>query len=180
VVEDERRRVTVVGAHRRVDLVVPAGAAIAEYAPNLLVWCGQMEFDNTFPPAWSLALPGAAPFPPEASLAEVGVVDGATLYLRDAAAGEFDEPRIIELEDLVAEANKAEVSWSERYRAYSMVGLGVLALLVGFVALLRVGDQRPGVVFGTVLAGSELASSRRNPRDARGAARAEICNLSTQ
>ncbi|WP_156934737.1 EsaB/YukD family protein [Pseudonocardia spinosispora] len=156
--DDERRRVTVVGAHRRVDLAVPAHAAIAEYAPNLLVWCGQLEFDNTFPPAWSLALPGAAPFPPEVSLAEVGVVDGATLYLRDAVAGEYDEPRIIELEDLVTEANKAGTSWSERFRAFSMVCLGILAVVAGFAALLNVGDQRPGVMFGTVLAGSGLAS----------------------
>ena len=153
----ERRRVTVVGARRRVDLVVPARASIAEYAPNLLLWCGQLEFDNTFPPAWSLALPGAAPFAPELSLAELGVLDGATLYLRDAAAGEFDEPRVTELEDVVAEANRTAFQWDERYRAYTMVGFGIVALLAGFIGLLRVGDQRAGVVFGTVLAGSGLA-----------------------
>lgn len=157
---------TVVGARRRVDLVVPARASIAEYAPNLLLWCGQMEFDNTFPPAWSLALPGAAPFAPELSLAELGVLDGATLYLRDAAAGEYDEPRVTELEDVVAEANRTGFRWDERCRAYTMVGLGIAAMLAGFVALLRSSDQRPSVVFGTVLVGVGLAVLGRHAHQA--------------
>jgi hypothetical protein len=79
------------------------------------------------------------------------------LYLRDAAAGEFDEPKVTDLEELVAEANQGGWRWDERCRAYTMVVFGLLALCVGFVALLRTGEQRPAVVFGTVLAGVGLA-----------------------
>jgi len=155
--QDERRRVTVIGARRRVDLAVPAHAPIAEYTPNLLYWCGQLEFDNTFPPAWSLALPGAPAFAPEASLAELGVLDGATLYLRDSAEAEFDEPLVTDLEEMVAQANRTGDTWGERYRAYTMVVLGIVVAVAGFAVLLGAAHQRQPVAFGTVVVGGGLA-----------------------
>ncbi|WP_327365076.1 type VII secretion integral membrane protein EccD [Streptomyces sp. NBC_01217] len=133
--ENERCHVTVVGARRRVDLAVPAHAAIAEYTPTLLGLVGQVEFDETFPPVWSLALPGAPPFSPEASLRESGVADGATLYLRDAAVGEFDEPVVTDLEESVGKVGDDVAVWGWRPRAYTTLVLGILTLIAGFVTL---------------------------------------------
>ncbi|MGW2836601.1 type VII secretion integral membrane protein EccD [Streptomyces sp. NPDC001493] len=139
--ENERCHVTVVGARRRVDLAVPAESAIAEYTPALLGLVGQVEFDETFPPVWSLALPGAAPFAPETSLRECGVVDGTTLYLRDAAAGESDEPVVTDLEETVEQAGRDSSAWDRRSRAYTTLVLGVLALIAGFFTLAWPGGR---------------------------------------
>ncbi|SEO71594.1 type VII secretion integral membrane protein EccD [Actinacidiphila rubida] len=139
--ENERCHVTVVGARRRVDLAVPADAAIAEYTPALLTLLGEVEFDDTLPPVWSLALPGGPPFGPQASLRECGVVDGATLYLRDAATGEFDEPVVTDLEEKVEEAGEEVSVWGRRTRAYTTLVLGVLGMIAGFVALGATGGR---------------------------------------
>ncbi|MFI8006976.1 type VII secretion integral membrane protein EccD [Streptomyces sp. NPDC086010] len=139
--ENERCHVTVVGARRRVDLAIPADAAIAEYTPALLKLVGQVEFDETFPPVWSLALPGAPPFAPENSLRESGVADGATLYLRDAAAGESDEPVVTDLEESVANADRDITAWGRRARAYTTMVLGLLSVIAGFVVLASTGDR---------------------------------------
>ncbi|MEV5151372.1 type VII secretion integral membrane protein EccD [Streptomyces werraensis] len=135
--ENERCHVTVVGARRRVDLAVPADTAIAEYTPTLLSLVGQVEFDETFPPVWSLALAGAPPIPPEASLRDAGVADGATLYLRDVAAGEFDEPVVTDLEESVEKTRDGVTAWGRRPRAYTTLVLAVLSLVAGFVVLAR-------------------------------------------
>ncbi|MFF9490434.1 type VII secretion integral membrane protein EccD [Streptomyces sp. NPDC014676] len=144
--ENERCHVTVVGARRRVDLAVPADAAIAEYAPALLELVGEVEFDETFPPVWSLALPTAAPFPPEASLRECGVVDGATLYLRDTAEGEFDEPVVTDLEESVSQASGDAAEWGRRLRAHTTLVLGLLGFIAGFVALALVAGRGSALV----------------------------------
>lgn len=117
------------------DLAVPADAAIAEYVPALLELLGEVEFDETFPPVWSLAPPTAMPFPPEASLRECGVADGATLYLRDAAEGEFDEPVVADLEESVSRAGEEAAEWGQRLRARTTLVLGLLGFIAGFVAL---------------------------------------------
>ncbi|MFJ3756475.1 type VII secretion integral membrane protein EccD [Streptomyces sp. NPDC090080] len=135
LVENERCHVTVVGTRRQVDLAVPTDAAIAEYTPALLTLVGQAEIDDTFPPVWSLALPGAPPFAPEASLRECGVVDGATLYLRDAALGEFDEPVVVDLEESVEQADGEATAWEWRLRAHATLVLSVSSLVFGFVVL---------------------------------------------
>ncbi|MFD1277710.1 EsaB/YukD family protein [Streptomyces kaempferi] len=126
---------TVVGARRRVDLAVPTDAAIAEYTPTLLKLVGEGEIEDTFPPVWSLAPASAPPFAPETSLRECGVVDGATLYLRDAAVGEFDEPVIVDLEESVEQADEDVTAWGWRLRAYTTLVLAVLSIVGGFATL---------------------------------------------
>ncbi|MEV6994324.1 type VII secretion integral membrane protein EccD [Streptomyces sp. NPDC093228] len=139
--ENERCHVTVVGARRRVDLAVPADAAIAEYAVALLDLVGQVEFDDTLPPVWSLALPGSPPFPPETSLQECGVADGATLYLRDVATGEFDEPVVTDLEESVEQVGGDVTEWGRQARAHTTVALGILGLVAGFATLALTGHR---------------------------------------
>ncbi|WP_326555173.1 EsaB/YukD family protein [Micromonospora sp. NBC_01813] len=141
---DDRCRVTVVGAHRRADLMLPSRAAIAEYVPALLDLCGVDAIDDTFPPAWSLAPGTARAFPPSMSLAEAGVVDGATLYLRDAALGELDDPVITDIEELVAAAHRNGPRWDARLRAVVALVCG-LALTLGGAALLALRPDPPAL-----------------------------------
>ncbi|MEU6341913.1 type VII secretion integral membrane protein EccD [Streptomyces sp. NPDC046977] len=154
--ENERCYVTVVGTRRRVDLAVPADAAIAEYTPTLLGLLGQVEFDDTFPQAWSLAFPGTPPFPPEASLRECGVLDGTTLYLMDAAAGEFDEPVVTDLEESVEQADGEAAMWGWRPRAFTTLVLGILSLIVGFATLAWTSHGIPVTGAGMIASASLL------------------------
>jgi type VII secretion integral membrane protein EccD len=156
-VDDERCHVTIVGTRRRVDLALPAHATIAEYTPTLLQLCGQEETDDTFPSVWSLALPGASPFAPEASLGDSGIVDGATLYLRDCAAGEFDEAVVTDLDEVVEEANRAVPAWDARQRALATVVVGLLALIAGFAALTTTGPAQPALGLAATAVGFGLA-----------------------
>ncbi|QIQ03510.1 EsaB/YukD family protein [Streptomyces liangshanensis] len=158
--DDERCRITVVGSRRRVDLAVPARTAIAEYTPGLLRLCGQDEEDDTFPAAWSLALPGARPLSPGVSLSEAGVADGATLYLRDAAAGEFDGPEITDLDELVGEANQDGLHWDTRQHALTVLFLGLggmVAALAVFVGLTAGDAVYQAAGLGAVVGGLGLA-----------------------
>jgi type VII secretion integral membrane protein EccD len=127
---DQRCRVTVVGAHRRIDLAVPAVAPIAEYVNSLADLCGQEDSD-VLPAAWSLAAPGRRAMPPTASLVDAGVVDGQILYLRDATDGEYDEPVVMDIEELVAGASDrvGGPRWNNPVRAAAIVVAGVGALV---------------------------------------------------
>ncbi|MEV6499361.1 type VII secretion integral membrane protein EccD [Streptomyces prunicolor] len=150
---DERCRITVVGERRRVDLALPAQAPIAAYIPDLTRMCGQSD-DEALPAAWSLALPGAVPFPPGSSLGEAGVVDGAVLYLRDIVEGELDSPVVADVEELVERAGRTQGLWDAGNRAVSVLGLGLLALLTGVVALaVRLPAGSPAVTAVAIVAG---------------------------
>ncbi|MFF4652819.1 type VII secretion integral membrane protein EccD [Streptomyces sp. NPDC001380] len=151
---DERCQLTVVGARRRVDLAVPAHAPIAEYVPALLRLCGQDEDDDTFPSAWSLAPAGAPAIAPWSSLAEAGVLDGATLYLRDSAAGETDEPVVRDLEDMVGAVGAPDGLWNASRRAWTLVVAGLLALVAGACVLAATRSGEP--VAGPVSAAAGL------------------------
>lgn len=126
---DERCRVTVVGERRRVDLALPAQAPIAEYAPRLATLCGQSE-PEAMPPVWSLAESGGAPMAPGDSLAAAGVVDGATLYLRDQRAAELSELTVTDLEEQVTNAREDGTLWSARRRAQCVLGAGLLVMIL--------------------------------------------------
>src|SRR5258708_12497466 len=86
-----RSRGTVIGARRRVDVALPTMAPIGEYSAGLASMCGQ-DSRRALPPAWSLAVAGAAPLPLTASLAESGVVDGQVLSLRPLAPDPPPDP----------------------------------------------------------------------------------------
>ncbi|BCY11911.1 EsaB/YukD family protein [Actinoplanes sp. L3-i22] len=154
---DERLRVTVVGARRRVDLTVPARAAIAEYSARLLDLCGTEEDDGALPPVWSLAPAGIRPYPPSASLAEAGVADGAVLYLRDHAAGELDEPSITDIVELVDTASRSRRGWDARLGAGVMLTSGLGALVAGLAALSA--GRAPAPLFLLVALAAGVASA---------------------
>lgn len=126
---DERCRVTVVGDRRRVDLALPAQAPIAEYAPRLAALCGQPE-SEAMPPVWSLAESGGSLLAPGDSLAGAGIVDGATLYLRDHRDGEWGELTVTDLDEQVTTAREHGGLWSARRRAQAALGAGLLVTVV--------------------------------------------------
>ena len=99
---DLRCRVTVVGARKSVDVAVQASARVGEYVPTLARICGETT-NESLPRAWSLAVPGGAPLPPGASLAEAGILDGQVLYLTDLTESELDDPVVRDVTEVVAE-----------------------------------------------------------------------------
>ena len=154
--DNERCRITVVGIRRRVDLAVPARAPIAEYVSTLSRLCGQ-ETDETFPASWSLAPAGARPFPPNMSLLEAPVVDGATLYLRDVVEGEADGPAVTDIEEIVKETAGQWDRWNSRHRAMTVIGVGLGGFLAALAALVLQSPGAPLTGLVGIVAGFGLA-----------------------
>jgi type VII secretion integral membrane protein EccD len=126
---DERCRVTVVGERRQVDLALPVQAPIAEYVPRLAILCGQPESEG-MPPVWTLALSGGSPMAPGDTLSGAGIVDGATLYLHDQRAAELSELTVTDLDEQIANAREDGGLWSARRRAQSVLGAGLVVMVI--------------------------------------------------
>ncbi|MEU5646817.1 EsaB/YukD family protein [Streptomyces milbemycinicus] len=126
---DERCRVTVVGERRQVDLALPVRVPIAEYVPRLATLCGQPESEG-MPPVWTLTLSGGSPMAPGDTLSEAGIVDGATLYLHDQRAAELSELTVTDLDEQIANAREDGGLWSARRRAQSVLGAGLVVMVI--------------------------------------------------
>ncbi|TBL35878.1 hypothetical protein EYA84_13245 [Verrucosispora sp. SN26_14.1] len=150
----ERSRITVVGTRRRLDVSVPSGAPVGEYSARLAEMCGQDRAD-VLPPAWSLAPAGHPPLPLDATLLDVGVVDGQVLYLRDAAQEPNDAPLVEEIEELVAD--KTHRHRQQRLRGGTIVlSLGLLWTTVAAITAGLRFEGGAGTAAGLVLAGLGL------------------------
>ncbi|WP_426504471.1 hypothetical protein ACPPVO_43905 [Dactylosporangium sp. McL0621] len=68
---------------------------------------------------------------PGASLSDAGIIDGSELYLRDAAAGELDDPVVTDVGELVETAVDARGRWSPLVAARSALALGAAVVVVG-------------------------------------------------
>jgi len=171
-VADHLCRVTVVGEKRRVDFTVPARAPIAEYVSTLAGLCGQDD-DASFPAVWSLAVAGRAPFPLQASLDQTGVLDGQVLYLRDLAAGEADDPVVLDIAEAVEEATDelGRWAWTPRNRAVTGLAAGACWLVAALIVLAVRPDGTSlrllsGLAIGAGLASAAVAAvitRRREP-----------------
>ncbi|MFJ6573531.1 EsaB/YukD family protein [Streptomyces sp. NPDC091292] len=126
---DERCRVTVVGERRQVDLALPAQTPIAEYVPRLATLCGQPESEG-MPQVWTLAPSGGSPMAPGDTLSGADIVDGATLYLRDQRAAELSELTVTDLDAQIANAREDDGLWSARRRAQSVLGAGLVVMVI--------------------------------------------------
>jgi type VII secretion integral membrane protein EccD len=160
MVADRLCRVTVVGETRRVDLAVPAQAPIAEFISTLAGLCAQDD-DAAFPAVWSLAVPGRAPFPLHASLDQAGVLDGQVLYLRDLAAGEANEPVVLDIAEAVEEATDelGRWAWTPRSRAVTMLAAAPCWLVAALIILaVRPEGSSPRLLSGLAI-GIGLASA---------------------
>lgn len=148
-IADQHCRITVVGQQRRVDLAVPANAPIAEYVMTVASLSGDLSGDGYsddggLPPAWSLALTGRPPLPLETSLADAGITDGQVLYLRDAAAGEDDEPVVTDIDEAVVEAaGRFSRPWTPRARAATELAAGAIWLAGAFGAFAVLAGRLP-------------------------------------
>ncbi|AEW94683.1 MULTISPECIES: EsaB/YukD family protein [Streptomycetaceae] len=155
---DDHCRITVVGERRKVDLAVPAHAPIMDYVGELAALCAQEEND-VLPAAWSLAASATGPFAPERSLAELGVVDGQVLHLRDVLEGEYDEPTVLDVAEQVTEVSGRLLDrrWDAAARTAAVLATGVVWLVAAvLVPALRHGvtprlTGAAGVVTGVVL-----------------------------
>jgi len=141
---DRHCRVTVVGGRQRVNLAVPAKAPIYEYVMTIARLCGETDNDS-LPAVWSLATTGSAPLPLDSSLDAAGITDGHVLYLRDAAAGEADEPVVLDIDEAVAEASQqfSRWAWTPRARAMTELGLGGAWLTGTLIAVAVLSGQLP-------------------------------------
>ncbi|MFJ3639682.1 EsaB/YukD family protein [Streptomyces sp. NPDC090108] len=144
---DEHCRITVVGARRQVDLAVPSHAPIVSYVDALARLCHEQD-DEVMPSAWSLAGTVGGAFAPERSLAELGIVDGQVLHLRDAAAGEFDEPVVYDVAERVAELAEGALDrpWDVRTRVTTMTALGLGWLVAALTVIGASGRFGAGVL----------------------------------
>lgn len=133
---DQHCRITVVGERRQADLAVPAGAPIASYVGALARMCGQPRND-VMPAAWSLSPALGAPFAPERSLAELGVFDGAVLYLRDVIRDEFADPVVHDVAERVAEVAESRLHrrWDSRARTFTVFAFGLGWLVAALIVL---------------------------------------------
>ena len=78
--------VTIDTPQQSIDLEVPGDVPIDALLPELVAACGLSPVGvNNAATQWVLAPAGSAPFPPNRSLIDCGVVDGARLSLQDAA-----------------------------------------------------------------------------------------------
>ncbi|HEY2576779.1 MAG TPA: EsaB/YukD family protein [Streptosporangiaceae bacterium] len=152
---DRNCRVTVIGTASRADVAVPARAPIGQYAASLALLCSEPDSD-VMPAAWTLATPEAGTLPPTSSLTECGIVDGQVLYLRDRAAGEYDEPGVFEVHELVAEAagRAGGPRWDTSARTAAMLIAGAVWLVAVVTALVFTGVRASA---GPLAAGAGLA-----------------------
>ena len=75
--------VAVQGPDRRLNVEVPTESPVGDLLPELVrVLGGQDLGEDQERPTWGLGYAGNAPFPPESTLAQQGVIDGALLTLQ--------------------------------------------------------------------------------------------------
>jgi hypothetical protein len=136
VTADAQCRITVLGGHRQVDLAVPAAAPITTFIGTVAGLCGA-ESNDTLPSAWSLGPVTGGPFAPERSLAELGIVDGQVLYLRDVIADEYADPVVRDVGERIAEvAHKGlRYRWDAATRTITVMAFGLGWLFTALVVL---------------------------------------------
>ncbi|WJK41940.1 EsaB/YukD family protein [Solwaraspora sp. WMMA2056] len=136
--------VTVVGAHRRVDLALPVDVPVGEYLGLILDLCEQPT-TGAHPQVWSLAPLGARPLPLDAPLADCAPTEGMVLYLVDLAADEDHEAQVTDIDEVVAEATDelGRWRWNQRAAAATLVAAGV-GWLVATVGLATFGPAASG------------------------------------
>jgi WXG100 protein secretion system (Wss), protein YukD len=136
VTADVHCRITVVGGHRQVDMAVPAAAPITAYIDTVAGLCEAVSND-TLPSAWSLGPVTGGPFAPERSLAELGIVDGQVLYLRDVIADEYADPVVRDVGERVAEVVDRGLlgRWDAAARTMTVMAFGLCWLFTALVVL---------------------------------------------
>jgi hypothetical protein len=136
VTTDAHCRITVVGGHRQVVQAVPAAAPITTYIDTVAGLC-EADGNDMLPAAWSLGPVTGGPFAPERSLAELGIIDGQLLYLRDVIADEYADPVVRDVGERVAEVVDGGLHnrWNAAARTITVVAFGLGWLFTALVVL---------------------------------------------
>jgi hypothetical protein len=136
VTADVQCLITIVGEHSQVDLAVPAAAPITTYIDTVAGLC-KAESNDMLPAAWSLGPVTGGPFAPERSLAELGIIDGQVLYLRDVIADEYTDPVVRGVGEQVAEVIDEGLHrrWDAAARTITVMVFGLGWFFAALVAL---------------------------------------------
>jgi WXG100 protein secretion system (Wss), protein YukD/EccD-like transmembrane domain len=118
-------RVTVLAPDRRVDVALPVDVSLAELVPMVLELVGTPAAPAGRPAPWRFTGATGGPLPPDATLDELGVLDGEMLRLGPVAppppAPVFDDP----VDALAALAPPARPD--RRWPGYAAVGVSACA-----------------------------------------------------
>lgn len=133
------------GTGRLTDLALPAGLPLREIVPavrRIVAPAADDVLDSTAP--MSLAPVGGAPYSLDATLDTVGVVDGDLLALRPVPVGPAAPGVIEDIADAAvifsaSRENPWGISHIRRYAGAALVGLVLVATVVGALARIRVG-----------------------------------------
>jgi hypothetical protein len=158
---DDFRHVTILGGGRLVELTLPAGAPVAEFAPALAALCmpakGPTASEGT-PPAWSLARPGAPALGLTTSLAGAGVRDGDVLHLVDVAV--WQPAEAADLAGVLGAAVGLGPRWWGGAASILLAGAAVLAVLLAAAVAVGSGAvQGSAGVVALLVAAAALAAS---------------------
>lgn len=143
-------RVTVAAPTRRVDLALPATSPLAEILPDLLRDAGDHPaHSGVLTGGWTLRRADGTVLEPASTLAACRVADGEILSLLPTRTDwpEHDEPDEPEPEfDDLVEATAVEQwgSWGPRHTRWAGLAVGVVAVLLGLLAVVRSGPPWRG------------------------------------
>jgi type VII secretion integral membrane protein EccD len=138
-------RVTVAAPHRRLDLALPEQASVAEVLPGLLAKAGDHLADEGVPDgSWTLRRMDGSELSLGRTLGAHRVRDGEILHLVPRTT---DWPEL-EYDDLVAAvatgSGRLGVAWSSWHTRAAGLSIAVLAVLAGFVTVIRAGAPWAG------------------------------------
>ncbi|MGW0432174.1 type VII secretion integral membrane protein EccD [Micromonospora sp. NPDC003197] len=133
-------RVTVATAHRRIDMALPEQAAVAEILPGILVRAGEgLADDGVDHGGWLLRRADGSVFDLDRTLASHRVRDGEILHLTDRRI-DWPELEYDDLVDAIATGSgRTGAAWGPRHTRQAGLAAGVVAMLLGLLAVLRAG-----------------------------------------
>ncbi|MEV6344880.1 type VII secretion integral membrane protein EccD [Actinoplanes sp. NPDC051851] len=154
-------RVTIVAPHTRVDLALPADVPLADLLPTLLRYAGdRLGDDPSAIQGWALSRLGGITLDASRTPAQLDVRDGELLYLRPRGT---DNPELVfdDVVDAVATATQDRAGrWQPATTRSFGVGLGLIALLAGVLAVLFAGPpQLPSGLVGLGVAAALLVGA---------------------
>ncbi|MFC5992697.1 type VII secretion integral membrane protein EccD [Pseudonocardia hispaniensis] len=153
-------RLSVLAPRSRVDLALPADVPLAELVPMVLELIGEpaRSGPGRHPVPWRLSGPAGGPLPPDASLAQLGILDGELLRIGPDVppppAPVFDDPA----DALAATAAAHTGAGPSRGRGLGPAAVVVLAGVSGLMlAGIRTSAAGPWLVALAVVVGAFAA-----------------------
>ncbi len=140
-------RITVVGPRHRVDLALPSGVPFAQLFPVIAHFC-RLDAREA-PGGWVLQRLGQRPFPPSATPAAAGLLDGELLYLRPRVA-ELPEVLSDDIADEIAGVHGGPGRWTSGDARWVAFWASALALASGAVIIARSAMPAPAAVAGAM------------------------------